>query len=1036
MRLWASTSYLIFPKLLLALLSCLFFRPPCLCQDATSHIYQNGYFIKQFTEINGLVNNQCKAIFQDSKGFLWISTFQGLSRFDGRQFINYGLKQGLPGLDISQVCEDSSGFIYVATTKGIARYIGPNPKNDSCFHVYKPTTNLGSAISGMQAIDSSTIVFQRIGEGLSLLYKDRLSVLWERVSKYTRGILKDRDNIIYAYTMDTIRVYDKNLSLLRNIYFPNRGYISFSYDNGIIHACSNNKTYRVTSSGLTPLGTTPDSVAWFCNTSAGKMFYSKDRTGLSFYDGVASTPLLDLSVLPLYINDLLQARDKSLWLATNAGGIFKITRLPYQEIRTSKGGYTRNAGDRAIIATDSQLARMPSVTALYSKLKGIVIRAVFADRSGNIWFCTGNGIYKQSPGKTMEHYSFGGGEETYGPVAKEIRGVVEASNGDLWFYGYPGIIRYRDGQFKQYTTRNGLGRDILVRYLLVENTGTVLFSDYFNLSKVQGDTVLPIGKELNLPGYIPNRIKTDINGFVWIDYNKKLFKIGLQSTGSYRITDSIILPADNQDAEISKFEFDGQNNCWIAYTGGKIRVFFADKNGRYNDTNSIAYTADDGLNLVASNDYNFFPDQNGNMVIVPRKTDNEKIFVFRVADVMERKKMDLLQVTLTELYVNQKTPDWSGMGYMATPGGIPPGPRFRYKSNDFLFSYRAASPGHPAGITYQVLLKGYDKNWKSTTETSANYTNLPSGNYVFMVKTANANGEWGPVLEYPFTILLPWYKTWWAILLWILLIASIFLFLYTLRIRTIRKNETLKNLRQSNLFKSSLISLLGHDMMTPLRYIAKVALQLKTYHERISKKTTIESLNEINVTASKLQFFGESIIHWIRLQNSEFKPQVENINLYKLVNELAEFHQPQMNEKGSRIITDIPFNLHCYQDPTLIKIILHNLLVNSNKFTDNGLIEIQIKKEDHWLHMMVQDNGKGMSPEKVASLNSLKPISSGLGTQVETGWGMGYAIIIDMLKFSRGKLHVASKINEGTIVVITIPGFDPQDDDAGIEDAG
>src|SRR5882672_8384002 len=88
-----------------------------LSQGAPVQLYQNGYYIKQYTESNGLVSNKCKYLFEDSKGFLWISTFQGLSKFDGHYFTNFGLKDGLPSLNISQVCEDSAGIIYVATAK-------------------------------------------------------------------------------------------------------------------------------------------------------------------------------------------------------------------------------------------------------------------------------------------------------------------------------------------------------------------------------------------------------------------------------------------------------------------------------------------------------------------------------------------------------------------------------------------------------------------------------------------------------------------------------------------------------------------------------------------------------------------------------------------------------------------------------------------------------------------------------------------------------------------------------------------------------
>jgi hypothetical protein len=122
-----------FLKKLLILSSVLLCSLKSSCQNGAFQLYQNGYYIKQYSELTGLVNNRCKYSFEDSKGFLWISTFQGLSRFDGQHFVNYGLKEGLPSSNISQVVEDADGFIYVATAKGIVRYTDVNPNRIPAF---------------------------------------------------------------------------------------------------------------------------------------------------------------------------------------------------------------------------------------------------------------------------------------------------------------------------------------------------------------------------------------------------------------------------------------------------------------------------------------------------------------------------------------------------------------------------------------------------------------------------------------------------------------------------------------------------------------------------------------------------------------------------------------------------------------------------------------------------------------------------------------------------------------------------------------
>jgi len=1008
-----------------AFLLALFLFQFCFSQDGTLQLYQNGYYIKQFSEVAGLVNNQCKFIFEDKKGFLWISTFQGLSRFDGRKFLNYGLKEGLPSLDISEVCEDSSGLIYVATTKGIARYTGHNGKNDSCFFVYKQTTDFDSPISGMQAIDSNSIVFQRRGDGLFLLHKNNLTLLWQKTLQYVRSILKDRNNNIYVYTMDTIRVYNKYLQQIRDIYFPNTGYIGFYNDShtGFIQAYSNKKVYQLSADGLAADGEAPDSVVWFCkNAVEKKMFYVKGRTELCFYDGAKSSRIFDITGLTLYSNSLHQTNDRSVWLSTNAGGIFRITKLPYKALTAPKGGYTTNIKDWVVFKSDSELIRRPNIAATYKLLNGIVIRSVFLSKAGVVWFCTGNGIYKQRPGQEAEHYSFAGGDEVnYGPIAKEIRGVVEDRNEDLWFYGFSGVIHYSKGKFKQYTARNGLNRDILVRQLIVDKSGTVLLTDFFNLFKIQGDTLISFGKELGLPNYIPGKIKTDINGSTWIDYNKSLFKIEKNQSGKYNITDSLILSSQTSISEITKFGFDTQNNCWIGFAGGKISVFFPDKKGHYSYTNSITYTSDNGTTFATPNDYDLIPDQPGNMVIVPRRSGNENLFVFKIAEALERKMLKVPQLNLTGILINHKTPDWVAMGYTVGLDGFPTSPRLHYKNNNIRFDYTGILLSNSSDVIYQVMLKGYDDEWRTTAEPSVAYTNLPAGNYKFLVKAANTNGAWSPPVEYGFTILLPWFRTPQASAVWFLSFCSIVVLLFWLRVRSVRRADDLNNLKKSDLFKSRLIGLIGHDMMTPIRYIAKVALQLQMYNEKLSKQTTLDSLGEINATATQLHFFGENIIHWIKLQSEGFTPQVQQFDLTALLDDLVGVHLPMIADKKNHLLNNLAPAIYCRQDPMLIKIIVHNLLLNANKFTSSGTIRITANVDVKWLNISIEDNGRGMDKGKVDSLNKLQPVLSSEGTLKETGWGMGYILITELLKLSRGDLFVESHLNKGTSATVKLP---------------
>ncbi len=85
-----------------------FFKP----LSAQQHIFKN------YTVNDGLVANYIHRIYQDSKGFLWIATWEGLSKYDGYQFTNYNTSNGLSHNTINDFYESKDGKLYIATNGG------------------------------------------------------------------------------------------------------------------------------------------------------------------------------------------------------------------------------------------------------------------------------------------------------------------------------------------------------------------------------------------------------------------------------------------------------------------------------------------------------------------------------------------------------------------------------------------------------------------------------------------------------------------------------------------------------------------------------------------------------------------------------------------------------------------------------------------------------------------------------------------------------------------------------------------------------
>src|SRR5262245_4227215 len=78
--------------------------------------------IKTYTIADGLAQDNVLRIRRDSKGFLWFCTAEGLSRFDGRRFTNYGVEHGLPSRIVYDLLETRDGHYWVATSRGLCRF--------------------------------------------------------------------------------------------------------------------------------------------------------------------------------------------------------------------------------------------------------------------------------------------------------------------------------------------------------------------------------------------------------------------------------------------------------------------------------------------------------------------------------------------------------------------------------------------------------------------------------------------------------------------------------------------------------------------------------------------------------------------------------------------------------------------------------------------------------------------------------------------------------------------------------------------------
>src|ERR1035438_7365216 len=162
--------------------------------------------VRVYTTADGLPRNQICRIVPDSRGFLWVCTTEGLSRFDGYEFTTYGTDQGLPGSAVFDLIETRSGDYWAATSGGLCRF-HPGPQSGPMFRPYRVTGDPKTEFAGAILEDRTGAIWCGTHDGLYRLEPPASARLIElgmpRGNRYhmaVHALLEDRDGAIWAGT--------------------------------------------------------------------------------------------------------------------------------------------------------------------------------------------------------------------------------------------------------------------------------------------------------------------------------------------------------------------------------------------------------------------------------------------------------------------------------------------------------------------------------------------------------------------------------------------------------------------------------------------------------------------------------------------------------------------------------------------------------------------------------------------------------------------------------------------------------------------
>lgn len=233
-----------------------------------------------------------------------------------------------------------------------------------------------------------------------------------------------------------------------------------------------------------------------------------------------------------------------------------------------------------------------------------------------------------------------------------------------------------------------------------------------------------------------------------------------------------------------------------------------------------------------------------------------------------------------------------------------------------------------------------------------------------------------------------------------------------------RKNEALE---KNNLIQTRLISIISHDIISPLRFIHIGTKQLLENRDELPLSLQEEMLHEISNTSKELELLSTNIMNWIKYQNENRRLTKEEFDIHELANQIFSIFQGLARQKRITFVNEVNQGIIIYQFMEPIKIVLYNLILNALNFTEKGFITISGGQTHKGILIKVKDDGVGMTNEQINNIMSEMYIVSSATIDKRKGNGLGYLIIKDMLKLVNAKFVIKSKEGKGTMVSIFFP---------------
>jgi len=991
---------------------------------------------------NSLSQNSVRVIFVDESGIIWIGTNgKGLDRFNSKNntFTHYkhnpNDSNSLSNNSIQAIYKDSAGNLWVGTIDGLNRLVlsqspeqsegeneGSNQKSGKWERYYHDPKNPNSlnhsgilsicedregtlwigTFAGLNKMEAETSIrYKKIilgpdaeGYGVQSICEDQFGKLW--IGSYL-GVDKFDPDISGKESFTRYR-YDsgdpKSLSgtPVTTIFKDRSGVLWFGTGGSGISklnpSTKNFAHYRhipgnpnsLSHPSVRGIYEDENGILWVGGYRGLNRIERKNNRFTHFNTTNANGHQLSTDLIYTIIGD--PDNDHILWLGSEGGGLYR---------------FDKNSGKAKHYSYRPDVSNKDVENSLSSNF----VFDLYLDAEGILWIATDGGLNRMNKATNEITVYIHEPDNPLSLSSDKTRVIYADRKGKLWIGTEASGLNRFDRQTEQFT-----------RFLHDPD-------DPFSLSN--------------------NRIKSiyeDPTNILWIGTNGGGLNRFDRKTETFKhYTEKDGLPSDVVYGILSAGSFgkDDDGKLWLSTNGGLSRFDPETETFRNYDVN-------DGLQSNEFNTASYFKSKSGEMFFGGINGLN----AFFPSEIRDNPYVPPIVITDFQI-ANKSVPiGETGEERQILRRHISDSDEITLTYKDYLFSFEFAALSYaaPGKNKYAYKMEGFDSDWLYTDAKKrfATYTSLPAGKYIFKVKGTNNDGIWNEAgTSIRLIITPPLWKTWWAYVIYIIIIGSAVAGIIRFEIKQVRLKNQLQlehmeavKLQELDQMKSHFFANISHEFRTPLTLIKGPMedIRLKRYGpiSRPVRKQLDMSLKNVD----RLQRLIDELLDLSRLEAGKLTLQASYGDLSAFIRRIVDSFSIASRKRSIKLNLNADTQvIELYFDHNKLKKVMNNLLINAIKFTpDGGTITVSVQDlaqnyeergTGSFVMIKVADSGIGIPPEALPRIFDRFYQVDSSATRSYEGTGIGLALVKEFVELHGGEISVESAVGTGTTFTLTLP---------------